>query len=320
MDLEMVLNELSLQTPIADISTARKLMSELIKTLRQAKSLGVKSILRTHSNINNIELVCDYPIASWRNDKIVDLEERRFFRSLTLKAPFCEDVVAEIKDKFDDLSEVQHQGTLAEGLRFALISDSLAVSLLSEPKWDTDFLDIQVIELDENEELIDQSEKIVHASRISHVKQHTEWIKNSIENKLFAEQVDGEVLWERRQEFFPNLIFCEQVEQQLQNLKIGNPILQQIKKRFLELEKYCKLWKNEAFNPNLLPSKITPESDSRIQKFKQLLTIKCPDTKERLFSLHLRMTPGPWRLYFSEELGPGKIIIGYIGRKLLKLK
>lgn len=107
MDLEMVLNELSLQTPIADISTARKLMSELIQTLFQAKSLGVRPILRTHSNINNIELVCDYPIASWRNDKIVDLEERRFFRSLTLKAPFCEDVVPEIKNKFD-VSEVRH--------------------------------------------------------------------------------------------------------------------------------------------------------------------------------------------------------------------
>ena len=41
-------------------------------------------------------------------------------------------------------------------------------------------------ELDENIELIDQSEKIVHASRSRHVKQQTEWIKNHIENKLFA--------------------------------------------------------------------------------------------------------------------------------------
>ncbi|MCH2049331.1 MAG: hypothetical protein MK289_12830 [Trichodesmium sp. ALOHA_ZT_67] len=316
MDLEMALNELSLQTPIADISTAQKLMSELIQTLRQVKSLGIRLILRTHSNINNIELVCDYPIASLRNDKIVHLEERRFFRSLTLKAPFCEDVVPEIKNKFD-VSEVRHQGTLVEGLHFALISDSLAVSLLYEAKLDTDFWDIQVTELDENIELIEQSEKIVHASRSRHVKQHTEWIKNYIENKLFAWPVDGEVLWERRQEFFPNLIFCEQVEQQLQQLKSGDLILQQIKKRLLDLEKYCKLWKNGAFNPNILPSKTTPESDSRIQKFRQELTIKCPDTKERLFSWHLRMTPGAWRLYFSEELGPGKIIIGYIGTKLL---
>ncbi|MGD1702159.1 hypothetical protein [Dapis sp. BLCC M229] len=293
MDLEMVFNELSLETPVADISTARKLMSELIKTLRQAKSLGVKPILRTHNNINNIELVCDYPIASWRNDKIVDLEERRFFRSLTLKAPFCEDALQEIKDKFD-LSEVWHQGKLADGLRFALISDSLAVSFLSKSQWDTDFLELKVRELDENEQLTEYLEKIVHASRSSHVKQHTEWIKNRIENKLFDRQVDGEIIWKRRQEFFPNLIFCEQVEQQLQNLNTGNPILQQIKKRLLELEKYCQTWQTGIFNPNLLPSKTTPESDSRIQKLREQLTIKCPDGKKRLFSWHLRMTPGAW--------------------------
>ena len=36
MDLEMVLNELSLLTPAGDIQTARQWMSELISTLRQA--------------------------------------------------------------------------------------------------------------------------------------------------------------------------------------------------------------------------------------------------------------------------------------------
>ncbi|NET15044.1 MAG: hypothetical protein F6K08_20545 [Okeania sp. SIO1H6] len=310
----MVLNELSLQTPVADISAARKLMSGLIQTLIQAKKLGVK-ILRTDRDLNYIELTPNYPIASWRNDREVDREERRFFRSLITKVPLWSDVAEEIKSKFD-LSEVWHQGKLAEGLRLALISDSLAVSLLSEPKWYTNFLELQVTELDENEQLTDYSEKIVHASRSSHVKQNTEWIKSRIKNKLFDRQVDGETLWKSRQEFFPNLIFCEQVEQQLQNLNTGNPMFQQVKKRLFELEQYCKTWKTGAFNKNILPSKTTPESDLRIQQFRQQLTIKCPDGKERLFNWHLRMTPGAWRLYFSEELGPGKIIIGYISLKL----
>lgn len=277
----MVLNELSLQTPVADISTARILMSELIQTLIQARKLGVK-ILRTDRDLNYIELTPNYPIASWRNDREVDREERRFFRSLITKVPLWSDVTEEIRSKFD-LSEVWHQGKLAEGLRFALISDYLAISLLSQPQWDTDFLELQLTELDENEELIYQSEQIAHASRSSHVKQHTEWIKNRSENKLFARQVNGEALWERRQEFFPNLIFCEQVEQQLQNLNTGDHILQQVKKRLFELEQYCKTWKTGAFNKNLLPSKTTPESDSRIQQFRQELTIKCPDGKKLFF-------------------------------------
>lgn len=54
-----------------------------------------------YSNINNIEFVCDYFIVSLCNDKIVDLEECRFFCSLILKVFFCEDVVLEIKNKFD---------------------------------------------------------------------------------------------------------------------------------------------------------------------------------------------------------------------------
>ena len=96
--------------------------------------------------------------------------------------------------------------------------------------------------------------------------------------------------------------------------------MQQIKKRLLELEKYCQTWQTGIFNPNLLPSKINPESDSIIEQFRQQLTIKYPDNKERLLNLHLWITPSAWRLYFSQDLGPGKIIIGYIGLKLLKLK
>ena len=69
-------------------------------------------------------------------------------------------------------------------------------------------------------------------------------------------------------------------------------------------------------NENKTLRKTTLESDSRIEQFRQQLTIKCPDGKTRLFSWHLRMTPGAWRLYFSEELKPGKIIIGYINLKL----
>ncbi|NEQ41443.1 MAG: hypothetical protein F6K40_36710 [Okeania sp. SIO3I5] len=60
--------------------------------------------------------------------------------------------------------------------------------------------------------------------------------------------------------------------------------MQQIKKRLLELEKYCQIWQTGTFNLNLLPSKTTPESDSRIQEFRHQLTIKCPDDKTRLFS------------------------------------
>jgi hypothetical protein len=93
-------------------------------------------------------------------------------------------------------------------------------------------------------------------------------------------------------------------------------MLRQVVKRLFELEESCKSWTDGAFELESLPCKASPESESRLKLFKQQLTFRCPDGKERLFSLHVRMTPGAWRLYFCVELGPGKIIIGYIGSKI----
>ncbi len=131
MDLEMVLNELSFKTPVANIRIARQLMTELINTLSQATRNGLPRILRTHNDINSIELAPGYPIARWRNDNEVRLEERSFFRTLTSKAPIWGDAPQDIKNDFD-LSLVSFKGEEAVGLSFALVSDALAVSLLSD--------------------------------------------------------------------------------------------------------------------------------------------------------------------------------------------
>jgi hypothetical protein len=311
MDLEMVLNELSLRTPAADIATARQLMSELIQTLSHATRSGVQRVLRTHNDINSIEIAPGYPVVRWRNDNEVSQEERRFFRTLTSKAPFWSDVSEIIKNDFD-LSEILYEGEAARGLCFALVSDALAVSLLSDSCWDCSKLNLEVTQVDDNEELIAKHIELFHACRIKHVKEHAEWIQYRI--RVIVN--DGLELWNRRNELFPSLEFCEEVAKQMQCLQAGNPMLRQVVKRLDELEKYCKTWIDGAFDYNCLPSKATPESDSRLNQLKKQLTFKCSDGKQRIFSLHLRMTPGAWRLHFCTELGPGKIIIGYIGQKI----
>ncbi|MDF5721696.1 MAG: hypothetical protein PUP91_14700 [Rhizonema sp. PD37] len=312
MDLEMVLNELSLRTSAGDIQTARQLMSELISTLRQATTSGVNRVLRTHSDINSIELAPSYSVVQWRNDPNVDQEQRRFFRTLTAKAPFCTDVVEEIKNDFE-LSEVLHQGELAIGLGFALVSDALAVSLPSNSRWDCSRLVLEVTQVDESEELIDKTVELVHASRGYHVQEHADWIYK----RISIDVSDGFDLWERRAELFPSLIFCSRVSKQLESLGSGDPMLGQVRSRLSELDDFCKSWTTGSFNRDNLKSKASPESDSRLNQFRQKLTFKCPDGRERIFSWHVRITPGAWRLHFSVESGPGTIIIGYIGSKIL---
>ncbi|WP_300632127.1 hypothetical protein [Mastigocoleus sp. MO_188.B34] len=92
-------------------------------------------------------------------------------------------------------------------------------------------------------------------------------------------------------------------------------MLRQVLKCLFELEEYCKSWKDGAFDFDAF-RKVSPESESRLNQFKDKLTFECSDGKKRVFSLHARVTPGAWRLHFCTELGPGKIIIGYIGLKI----
>ncbi len=314
MDLEMVLNELSLRTPAADIPTAQQLMSELISTVRQATSTGVKRVLRTSDEINIIELAPSYPVARWRNDPTVDREQRSFFRTLTAKAPFWTDVAEEIKNNFD-LSQVWHQGEEARGLGFAVVIDALAVSLISETRWDCSRLELEIRRLDENEDLIDERLELSHVSRSSHVQEHTAWINNRIRSRV----LDGLELWNRKDELFPNLIFCEAVGEQVHSLGAENSILQLVKNRLSELEDYCKIWTDEAFEPKSLRN-VSPESQVTLQnpKYSKERTFLCPDGNERIFSWHAKLSFG-WRIYFFPQ-EPGKIIIGYVGCHLRTVK
>lgn len=312
MDLEMVFNELSLRTPATDIPTARKLMSDFIKTVLTATNQGVKKVIRTEYDLNNILLAPNYPLIRWRNDNEVQREERSFFRTLTSKAPFLIDITDLDIENSVNLSEFKHQGEQASGLGHAFLLDALAMSVKSEPRWDCSRLELAVRRLDENAGIIDEIVEIIHASSSNHVHENLVWIRNRIRTKV----INGLDLWNRKEELFPSLIFCDDVGKQMQSIVPGNPMLRQIVKRLSELEVYCKSWKTGAFNADHLPCKVSPESETRLQQFEQELTFRCPDGVKRVFSLHVRMTPGAWRLHFSTESGPGKIIIGYIGLKI----
>ncbi|MEO8890013.1 MAG: hypothetical protein ABI417_00510, partial [Coleofasciculaceae cyanobacterium] len=291
---------------------AQQWMSELISTVRQATTNGVKRVLRTSDDINTIELAPNYSVARWRNDQTVNREERSFFRTLTSKAPFWTDVTEKIKNDFD-LSEVWHQGEQAGGLGFAVVIDALTVSLISKSCWDCSHLELEVRRLDENEDLIDERLEIVHASRSNHIQQHTSWINNRIRSKV----TDGLELWSRKDELFPNLILCEAVAVQLQS--ISSEKLQLVKNRLSELEDYCKSWTNEAFEPKSLRN-VSPESQVTLQnpKYSKERTFLCPDGKERVFSWHAKLSFG-WRIYFLPN-EQRQMIIGYVGCHLRTVK
>ncbi len=92
MDLDMVFNELSIESPAIDVLEAKQWMEGFIGTVVSATTAGINRILRTHIDMNHTLLAPEYPMAKWRNDNSVDIEARRYFRSLISQYPPLEDL------------------------------------------------------------------------------------------------------------------------------------------------------------------------------------------------------------------------------------
>lgn len=309
MEIEMVFNELSLKTPATDEHTARYLMSEFINTIRSATVQGVKRKLRSKSDLSSSFIAPNYSIVQWRNDPNVEREERNFFRVLQDKND------PPLRDIPDPEIEISYQGEQGIGIAHAWVFDALAVSLFSELKWDCSRLELEVRRLDEHEELIDEKVEIIHASRSNHVEENADWIKKSIQTGVR----DGLEIWNRREELFPNLEFCQAVGKQLQSIGAEDPILQTVRNRLFALQNYCNNWQEGAFDPEGIGN-LSPESQVTLQnpKYRQERTFICPDGNERTFSWHVKLSFG-WRIYFFPQ-EPRKMIIGYIGCHLRTVK
>lgn len=261
MDLEMVFNELSIDSPAATILEARQWMEGLIETVVSATAAGVNRVFRTHIDMNYTILAPGYPLAKWRNDNTVDIEARRYFRSLISQYPPLEDLPGIGNDML--ARDFFFDKRRSYGLGIAYLLESLAVSLPSEDIWDVHQIDIKTQWLEENGELISKKVQIPHASHSAHIGRLSGWISRRLTTGI----EDGNDLWNRKEKLFPHLTFCEHVVKQIFPLHHGNPLFRQIVKRLFELQTYCSNWHHGAFLPDQLSFKVTVESEATLQKY-----------------------------------------------------
>lgn len=306
MDLEIVLNELSLKKQANDIQTARGLMSGLINTLREVESAeNVKITLVYQRNLLSVSLAPDYPLRRCINDRSLDEKERRLLIALMTKGPYLEDTNASHSEEF------LYQKNPAFGLGYAFQHNDLAISLKSDACWDNPFLELEHIQIDDEGELVSDLVEVFHISSSEHVVVHSHWIKNHVQLKI----QDWDTLWTIKQDIFPHLQFCDSVEKQLQNLQTD--LLELVKNKLFELEHICGDWQRQggAFDHHWVPGPGGPDSDTTLNKFRQDRLFRCPDGENRLFSLHTRIRIA-FRLHYFPLNDKKLIIVGYVGRHL----
>lgn len=304
-------NELSLsEAPSKE--TARQWLGELTEVLAKASGHGFKDFKAVSGFVNH-QVAPHYTIYDWFNDKAVDRERRLLLKTKSTKSPYTEDLLNTGESDKGSLFEFHYKKRKAVGLGAAYLFDTLAVSLDNATDWAKTAIGLAVIEYAEDSDQYDErQEDVTHISTIDHLTQLGKWIRA----KKNRDIVNGKLLWLHRKKHFPHLVFCDRVRGHLSDLDSGYPAFHAVKKRLFELEDYCCQWQDGDFDGDDLPSKCTPESETRLNRFKDKFEITCPDGEIRLFSQHLRYTPGAGRIHIYPDNETKQIYIGYIGPKI----
>ncbi|MEO5377509.1 MAG: hypothetical protein H7832_06975 [Magnetococcus sp. DMHC-6] len=306
--MELIFNELSLSHLASTPTEARARVETFINTLRAAFQNGISRQLRTQEAFKESLLSEGYSWHDWLRDPAVSKENKLYFKGLATRAPFLDG----LKEKQDLATghEFYFADQPVDGLGAAFLTDGLAISLLSENKWDQPFIAIKILELQENGVLSEYNKNVHHASKPDHMTlDHRAWIQAWIKKSVAT----GEELWKKSPTYFPSLVFCPSVKEQMQHLQLStvNKILRGLRC----LENYCQTWTSGGFNQDKLRCLSSPESESTLNQFGQERTFNDPDGKSHLFSYHVKLGDSD-RIYFNPDIGPGKILIGYIGPHL----
>jgi len=275
-----ILNELSLKK-FDTAHSAKIALERFIITSVNAKEIGFDE-LRFHQsigkNLYNFELSDNYFVQHWLKDNEVNNDLKDKFRELLTISPLVSyDEIKELDwfNRSEFKISVNKQHLDAYGLGVAFLFDTLSISFLSDSFWNVPTIDISHYFLDENSNEKIENQTVRHISIPEHISIHKKWVeqkqKDSLEN--------SRSLWLYRLEFFPDLVLCGEVEQQL--TKIGfSKYLYQIIDKLKELNKYAKNWKSGDFDTNDVNANyslnISPETQQTMRKYGNQRRFKLP--------------------------------------------
>ena len=309
MFLEMFVNELSLVPPAVDWQTGQVRAAQFVMSMIAATSRGVQRSLRLPTDFFTMPISAGYDWYAWLSDKRVEREIQQYFRSLASKTPYLVDE-PDIEAVWAGI-DCYWQRAQAMGLKAAYVADGLAMSLSTREDWNTESITCEIQEI-VDDDVSCRSESIHHSSTVEHVHAQTGWINQRNRGSVKS----GIELWDRTADFFPSLILCDSVENQMAGLPAES--LASICRGLFELNTYCLQWQDGAFEPTQLGCNVSPESQVTLQKYGPERTFLCPDGNYRIFTWHAKV--GKWRIYFDPSVGPGGLLVGYVGGHLNTVK
>lgn len=309
----LVFNELSVCTEITDIddSEARQRIDDFVILLQKLRSEKLISGIICTSDIYNFHVSKTYGIQEWLSDRETKHSYKQFFRTMCNKN--C--TYIEPLNYMNEFSvNINEQDYNAIGCLVAIETEQEIVSVINNTYWEQDTIQGKYTYIDDLDKVVIENREISNISKLCDAAR----IKNRIVEDAYSYITSGQDLWEVRKTIFPNLIFCENVKDQLYEDSEKFHIMRVIEK-LKRLQEYFETY-DGIYDPKKLGHNARTESDTvkTNNSLKNERLFRKPDGSEVYFYDHIGFSGkySAGRIYFLPDDEERVCYIGYIGRHL----
>ncbi len=228
-------------------------------------------------------------------------DQGSFLNSLANKIPLEDELEDECFERIALWDLKDYPGCL--GLLLCASSDRIAVTIVEDMTWHTDYIDVVILKPNGGEEKIEVVQKVANVH-----SDDTADLKKTIIEEGIGDKTAGEI-WAERKAMFPNLIFAPSVRSNLESL--GDLQFTQAVKKLRQLETSATNWNGR---PGYVLD-VRGESKSTMSKYGNRRMFTGEDGNVHIYELHASVTDG-FRVHVRELPESQKIEVGYIGPHL----
>lgn len=294
------LNELSFCGQAKD---RYSLMRNVQKVLNNLKPLIGDDPIGTSQDLWQREIAPGYTVRQYIYDSEVTQAERLLFQTIVTKGPYVERLLDESVNYHECRLQKQDDVT-SSSVAAACCFDGMLASLLHAPRFEEETVIVLYREND------DELKEFEVPNQFDPQR-----VETFVQNLLKQNIRSWENFWKRRTKLFPNIVFCEEVKEQLQRLDFS--LMKNITRHLARMNEYITGEVQDA-NYSQMGIEASRESSVTLEHYGHLRTFLCPDGKERVFSWHSKLK-GRKNLrihFYPPDSDVNDFLIGYIGQHL----
>ena len=295
-----------------ELEGAKEKFGDFVQTIHDLKKISLLDNIFFQNDFVTLSICKGYTVNDWLTDETINSNRRQYFRTILGKArKFAK---ADIEDEAKIIYEDSRVDSVGCAFVATYSEKPTVISILTNDFWAKDEIQILLFELNDDAEIVEKEMTIKNISTQTDISFLEKEEKVSIYNNISS----GQDFWERKEELFPNLVFCDSVKKQVYEDCEKFHIVK-VMERLKKIQEYFEN-EHEYYNPKELGMDARTESDSvkTDNELKNERLFMLPSGKEEYFFDHIGFT-GKYtagRIHFLPDVKNKKCYIGYIGRHL----